>query len=68
MEYISDKLELEYEMPHMSLGHCVGHKQYKFLQSRFGSTIVDEIQVGSEFQFELSAPDTVELKTVGQMQ
>ena len=68
MEYISDKLELEYEIPKLSLGHCVGHKQFKFLQERFGSPIVDEIQVGSEFQFELSAPDPLEIKTVGQMQ
>ena len=62
MEYIADKLELEYGLPRLSLGHCVGRKQLQYLSGRFGSDNVDELEVGTEFIFELSAPDPFELE------
>jgi 7,8-dihydropterin-6-yl-methyl-4-(beta-D-ribofuranosyl)aminobenzene 5'-phosphate synthase len=67
MEYIADRLELDYEIPRLSLGHCVGRKQFQYLQGRFGSKLVDEIRVGSEYKFTLSAPDPVEMDVIGQI-
>ncbi len=68
MEYIGDKLELELELPNLSLGHCVGRKQLQYLKDRFGTKLVGELEVGDEFTFELSVPDPMVMQEIWRIQ
>jgi 7,8-dihydropterin-6-yl-methyl-4-(beta-D-ribofuranosyl)aminobenzene 5'-phosphate synthase len=58
LEYVAKVLEHTYGLPKLSLGHCTGRKQIKWLRERFGSEIVEPIYVGSEFRFKARATIT----------
>ncbi|MGY5854704.1 MAG: MBL fold metallo-hydrolase [Candidatus Thorarchaeota archaeon] len=51
LSHVAGVLESEYNTPRMSLGHCTGRKQVRWLQDRFGPEKVINLYAGQEYAF-----------------
>jgi 7,8-dihydropterin-6-yl-methyl-4-(beta-D-ribofuranosyl)aminobenzene 5'-phosphate synthase len=53
IEHVGDALQNIYGTPELYLNHCTGKRAIEQLRGRFGSQIVHDCHVGTEFMFEI---------------